>query len=207
MRKVMTVLHRCMTLHASNSRLSTIDGLAVYGSHLNCDVALHSTHDKFSAPRHIYGALATVSRLVRAALPRETDTGLACIGTQAKGKAHYIQQHTWLARFGSLKPSKVVPLAFAVSRLEVVTSLASLIKGTNSTPEGTVSPCMHDECGLIGQGPLQEHKHFVLRKLAIIAAPLLCIRAIVEHPPEYQERLPSHTPTSHLHLLELWPAH
>ena len=166
-----------------------------------------TAHMTNSAPQGIFTERWPLSRLVRAALPRETDTVLACIGTQAKGKAHYIQQHTWLARFGSLKPSKVVPLAFAVSRLEVVTSLASLIKGTNSTPEGTVSPCMHDECGLIGQGPLQEHKHVVLRKLAIIAAPLLCIRAIVERPPEYQERLPSHTPTSHLHLLELWPAH
>ena len=164
----------------------------------------HRTH---SAPQGMMKERWPLSRSERAALPREAEAALAWTGRQAEEKAQHIKQHTWLARFGSLKPSKVVPLAFAVFRLDVVTSLASLISGTNSTPEGTVSPCMHDECALIGQGPHQEHRHVLLRKPAIIAAPLLCFKAIVGYPPEYQERLPSHTPMSHSHPSELWPAH
>ena len=159
-----------------------------------------TAHMANSAPQGMRKERWPLSRLERAALPQETEAALAWTGRQAEGKAYCIRQPTWLARFGSLKPSKVVPLAFAVFRLEVVTSLASLIKGTNSTPEGTVSPCMHDECALIGQGHQQEHRHVFLCKATIIAAPLLCIKAIVEHPPVYQERLPSHTPTSHSHL-------
>jgi hypothetical protein len=53
----------------------------------------------------------------------------------------FLFRATWYGSSGSLNVSRVVPLAFAVAMLELVAVEAELIRGTNSTPVGTVSAC------------------------------------------------------------------
>ena len=77
MQKVKIILRRYMIISCMTfSGLSTTDGLQVEGSHIHCHVALHSTHGKFSAPRHDTGALATVK--IRKSCPTTRDR--SCTG-------------------------------------------------------------------------------------------------------------------------------
>ena len=159
MRRVKTLLHG-QIMHG-NPRLSTTDGLPVKGFHLHRHVALHRTPYRLAAQGLIIERWL-LSELEGAAPFIILRPQLAFDERHAEGEAQHSQQHTWLARFGSLKPSKVVPLAFAAARSELVTSLASLIIGTNSTPEGMVSPCMQSTCTLMDQGSHRDHKRALI---------------------------------------------